>query len=157
MSEDALAAYAEPAPVAVVHVTRKFAAPRERVFRAWTEPDAVGRWFGHKLGPRPSVEADVRVGGHWRITMRAPIGDRRMYVGGTYLEVEPPERLVYTFAWRGNPITHGMRDSKVTVEFRALAEGTEVRLTHELLDKRRIRAFHTWGWGVSMKRLARLL
>jgi uncharacterized protein YndB with AHSA1/START domain len=157
MAGDAVAAYSEPVPAAVVHVTRTFAAPRERVFRAWTEPEAVSRWFGAKLGPPPSVEADVRAGGRYLITMRAPIGGRRVTVGGTYLEVDPPERLVYTFAWRGMPPAHGMGDSKVTVEFRELGAGTEVRLTHELLDKRRIRGFHTWGWRVSMRRLGRLL
>jgi hypothetical protein len=50
-----------------------------------------------------------------------------------------------------------MGDSKVTVQFLEVAEGTEVRLTHELLDKPRLRAFHRFGWKSSMRRLARLL
>jgi len=163
MAEDAPAAcpepaYAEHAPTAAVHVARTFTAPRDRVFRAWTEPESVRRWFGSSLGPSVGAEADLRVGGGYRITVRVPPTGRKASAVGTFLEVDPPRRLVYTFAWERMPILAlGMRDSKVTVEFREVAGGTEVRLTHELLDRRRLRAFHRFGWKGSMNRLAKLL
>ena len=163
MAEDAPAAYperaaAEPRPSAAVYVARTFAAPRERVFRAWTDPEAVRRWFGSSLGPATSAESDLRVGGGYRITVRIPPTGRRAHAIGEFLEVDPPRRLVYTFAWERMPILAlGMGDSKVTVEFVEIAGGTEVRLTHELLDRRRLRAFHRWGWNASLGRLARLL
>jgi uncharacterized protein YndB with AHSA1/START domain len=150
------AAITGEAPRALVHVSRRFTAPRERVFRAWTEPDAVRQWFGR--GSNHSVESDLRVGGEFRITFRMPVTRRKAYCVGTFLEVTPPERLVYTLAWRGMPIpTFGMGESKVTVEFRDLGGGTEIRLTHELLDKRRLRSFHAWGWRRSLENLERLL
>ena len=150
--------YAEPPQIAIVHVSRTFDAPRERVFRAWTDPAAVTRWFGGPGGSTKSVEADVRVGGNYRITMKVRPTGRKAYVVGTYLEIDPPERLVYTFAWEKLPVpTFGMGDSKVTVDFRELGAATEVSLTHELLDKGRLRAFHRFGWKTSMERLARVL
>jgi uncharacterized protein YndB with AHSA1/START domain len=158
MAEDAPANYTEYRPIAAVHVARTFPVPRERVFRAWTEPEAVSRWFGLPVGSGPSVEADVRVGGGYRITVKVPPTWRKASVVGTFLEVDPPERLVYTFAWERMPIlAFGMGDSRVTVEFREVGADTEVRLTHELLDKRRLRSFHRFGWEVSMRRLARTL
>ena len=157
MPEDAAVAYAEPSPLALVQVSRTYPAPRERVFRAWTEPEAVKRWFGTRGTIVDSVESDVRPGGHYRITVRVPPTMRRIHVSGTYLEVAPPERIVYTFAWENLPITRGMGDSKVTVAFRELDGSTEVELTHELLDKARVRAWHSIGWKGSLKRLARLL
>lgn len=149
--------YAPPAPLALVHVERTFAAPRERVFRAWTDPEAVSRWFGIEVPWPPSVEADLRVGGEYSITWVAPDGQRGG-LSGTYLEVDPPARLVYTFAW-GGMLTNagGAANSKVTVEFRERGERTEVRLTHELLDTEPILAFHRSGWDTSLERLAKLL
>jgi uncharacterized protein YndB with AHSA1/START domain len=66
-------------------------------------------------------------------------------------------RLVFTWAWAGMPPAFGMGDSKVTVEFDQVGDGTEVKLTHELLDKGRLRAFHRFGWRGSMRRLAAYL
>lgn len=157
MAEDAVATYTEPKPLAVVHVTRAFPASCERVYRAWTDPDAVRRWFGIRGTIIERVEADVRPGGSYRITIKVPPTMRRAHAVGTYLEVEPPRRLVYTFGWEKVPIAAGMGNSRVTVEFRELGEGTEVRLTHELLDKARLRAFHRIGWRGSMRRLERVL
>ena len=148
-------AYEAPRPAAVLHLARTFAAPRERVFRAWTEPEAVRQWFGG--GSNPSVESDLRVGGEYRIAVKVPPTGRKGYCVGTFLEVDPPERLVYTFAWKVPVPTLGMGDSKVTVEFRDLGEETEVRLTHELLDKPSLRSFHTRGWKRCMDNLERLL
>jgi uncharacterized protein YndB with AHSA1/START domain len=148
---------ARPAPIAAVHVSRTFAAPRELVFRAWTEAEAVSQWFAPPW-LAPHVEADLRVGGRYRITLRVPPTRRKAHVVGTFLEVAPPERLVYTFTWERLPVpAFGMGDSTVTVEFREVGGATEVRLTHELLAKRRLRAFHRRGWERGMGRLARIL
>ena len=153
---DEAVAYAPPTPLAVVHLEHRFRAPRHRVFRAWTEPEAVSRWFGPRFDPPPTVTADLRVGGRYRITWSPPTGGRAA-LSGTYLEVDPPERLVYTFAWEGVPDVQDMGDSRVTVEFRELDGETEVRLTHELLDAERVLAFHRSGWGISLERLELLL
>jgi uncharacterized protein YndB with AHSA1/START domain len=160
-------ATAEPATRAAVHLERTVPAPREEVFRAWTDPDQVRKWFGPVYGSTPSVEMDVRVGGRYRVTMKPAVGSA-IDVVGTFLEVEPPERLVYTFAWEPSSamsvrlvgrlmaIPH-MGETRVTVEFRDLGHSTEVSLTHEVLDKRRLRSFHRVGWTASLRRLALLL
>jgi uncharacterized protein YndB with AHSA1/START domain len=138
---------------AAVYLTRTFRAPRERVFRAWTEPDQFKQWFGPPQGSTPSAEMDVRPGGSYRIEMN-PSFARTRFVVGTFLEVVAPERLVYTFDWEGPFPTIKLGGSLVTVEFLDLGDATEVRLLHERLPKRWQRAFHSWGWTSSLRRLA---
>jgi uncharacterized protein YndB with AHSA1/START domain len=75
-------------------LSRVFAAPRELVFTAWTDRDQISKWFGPKGFTTTTHEMDVRVGGMWRFELRAPDGtrfDNRV----VYLEVTPPERLVF--------------------------------------------------------------
>jgi uncharacterized protein YndB with AHSA1/START domain len=77
-------------------ITRTLDAPRERVFRAWTEPEHL-RWFFSDFTPADEpVEVDLRVGGTWR--QRMIIADDTEYVtGGVYREIVPVERLVFTW------------------------------------------------------------
>jgi len=77
-------------------VTRTFDAPRERVWREWTEPGAFADWFGGSEGrvPLDTVAMDVRPGGSWRLTMHH--SGREIHWTGDYVEVEPPARLVFT-------------------------------------------------------------
>ena len=157
MAEEAAAAHTVPETAAALRLQRTFAAPREDVYRAWTDPQAMTQWFGSRSVRKPSAEADVRPGGRYRITMRSRTG-YTIHCFGTYLEVEPPERLVYTFAWQKmGLLTRGMGDSRVTVEFRDLGGSTEVSLTHELRDTRWLHAFHAWGWRRSLDNLERML
>jgi uncharacterized protein YndB with AHSA1/START domain len=78
-----------------IHVTREFAAPAHLVYRAWTEPDLISRWWHANRGEVTSVEVDLRVGGRWRWVMIAD-GDAEVAFHGEYLELVPGERLVYT-------------------------------------------------------------
>ena len=81
-----------------ITITRVFDAPRERVWREWTEPERFADWFGapHAEVPLDTVSMDVRPGGAWRLTMFAGPDRREIHWRGEYLEVEPPERLVFT-------------------------------------------------------------
>jgi len=81
-------------------LTRVFAAPRERVWREWTEPAAFADWFGAPTSEVPlnSVAMDVRPGGAWRLTMFIGPGRHETHWKGEYVEVEPPERLVLTMS-----------------------------------------------------------
>jgi len=75
-------------------LTRVFDAPRDLVFRAWTEEEHLSRWFGPRGFTTTTHEIDVRVGGRWRFEMLAPDGtryDNRV----VFLEIERPERLVF--------------------------------------------------------------
>ncbi len=83
-----------------IRTERVFNAPRDRVWRAYTEPEQVARWWGR--GNRLVVERmDVQRGGHWRFVEHSPEGVHGFE--GRYREVAPPERLVQTFEWDGMP------------------------------------------------------
>ena len=81
-----------------IRIRRGFDAPRERVWREWTDPESFADWYGGPECevPLSTVSMDVRPGGKWRLTMFAPPDDRRIDWRGEYLEVQPPERLVFT-------------------------------------------------------------
>ena len=140
-----------------------YPAPREEVFRAWTEPELVRRWFEPPGVTTESAELDVRPGGAYRIAMRRPPeAPDTYYQVGTYLEVAAPERLVFTFGWEGLPaleVLDGLNEleSRVTVLFRDLGESTALSLTHERLRTENLRAFHRWGWGKVLDELDGIL
>jgi uncharacterized protein YndB with AHSA1/START domain len=79
-----------------VTITRAFDAPRTLVWQAWTDPKMVAQWFGPRHFTIPACELDVRVGGAFRIVMRGPDGNDYP-MQGAFLELVPPERLVYSF------------------------------------------------------------
>jgi uncharacterized protein YndB with AHSA1/START domain len=153
---------------AVLQVRRTFQAPREVVFRAWIDPELLRQWLNGPGGRSPHAEVDARVGGEFRITSTSRVGElfaklpgqdsEFVHMVGRYLEVTPPERLVFTMGWEDFPTVHMSREATtVTVEFHETDEGTEVVLTHERQPNRRIRALHRWGWKGSLRNLDRLL
>jgi uncharacterized protein YndB with AHSA1/START domain len=81
-----------------ITITRIFAAPRERVWQEWTEPERFADWFGGPESevPLSTVSMDVKPGGSWRLTMFAAPGRREINWSGEYREVVEPERLVFT-------------------------------------------------------------
>ena len=109
-----------------ISLTRVFDAPRERVWREWTEPAAFADWFGGPTAevPLETVSMDVRVGGKWSLTMYAEPGRREIRWRGEYLEVEEPERLVFTVSDQPGDERYEL----VTVVFIDLGDGrTEIR------------------------------
>lgn len=85
-----------------VQIVREFAAPRELVWRAWTTPELVRRWWHAQRGTMTSCEIDLRPGGRWRYAMQAH-GGFEVAFSGEYLEVAPPDRLVTTEVFEGAP------------------------------------------------------
>ena len=83
-----------------ITITRVFDAPRERVWKEWTEPERFADWFGGSKSdvPLSTVSMDVRPGGSWRATMFAEPGRREIRWKGEYREVVAPERLVFTIS-----------------------------------------------------------
>ena len=79
-------------------LTRLIDAPREKLFRAWTDPELLRQWFAPLPYTTPTAELDVRPGGSSLIVMRAPDGTD-MPLNGVYLEVIRNERLVFTNAY----------------------------------------------------------
>jgi uncharacterized protein YndB with AHSA1/START domain len=83
-------------------ITREFDAPKDLVFKAWTTPELVKRWWSGKRGGVTSVEIDLRVGGRWRYVMETPDGTEVAF-HGEYREIVPNERLVSTEVYEGIP------------------------------------------------------
>jgi len=91
-----------PAGEPVITVRRFFNAPPELVFKACTEAEYVRRWMGPRVLEITECEADLRVGGTWRMVHRAPDGTEFTF-GGEFLELDPPRRRVGTWTWDGAP------------------------------------------------------
>jgi uncharacterized protein YndB with AHSA1/START domain len=83
-------------------ITREFDAPRDLVYRAFTTPELVKRWWAGKRGEVTIAEIDLRVGGRWRYVMTAQ-GGFEVAFHGEYREIVPDERLVYTEVYEGAP------------------------------------------------------
>jgi uncharacterized protein YndB with AHSA1/START domain len=163
-------AVAGPKPAAgwaVVQVKRTFHASRDRVFEAWLDPELLRQWLTGPSGSSPHAEVDPRVGGEFRIAMTSGVGKLFSLLPGQtgvavmvgrYLEITPPERLMFTVGWEDFPTVHVPAESTtVTVDFHERNGGTEVVLTHERNPSRRIGAFHRYGWKGSLHKLEELL
>jgi uncharacterized protein YndB with AHSA1/START domain len=83
-------------------ITRDFDAPRELVYRAWTTPELIRRWWSGERGTVTSAEVDLRVGGRWRYVMTANAGFEVAF-HGEYQEIVPGERIVATEVYEGMP------------------------------------------------------
>jgi uncharacterized protein YndB with AHSA1/START domain len=83
-------------------MTREFDAPRELVFRAMTDPEAIPRWWGPRYLTTTVDKLEFRPGGVWRFIQRDPQGNEHAF-NGVYREIVPPERVVNTFEYEGMP------------------------------------------------------
>jgi len=89
----------------MIEVRRRFAATPERVFDAWTQPEALTEWWSAGPSHRPGLaEVDLRVGGRYRLSMIDGDGVETI-VGGEYVEVLRPARLAFTWSWDGGTTT----------------------------------------------------
>lgn len=141
-----------------LEIRRTFAAPRERVFQAWVEPEALRQWF-HPSDQvaTPVVEIDLRVGGRYYLEMHGAEGAIHR-LGGTYREIIPPEKLVFTWQWLGEDGEAPEAESLVTVVFRPVGDGkTEIVLTHTALSSAEARDNHAQGWEGTLDELGTFL
>src|SRR5215469_5634179 len=137
-----------PDPSTTLVLRRTFEAERARVFRAWIEPEALERWFRPRGMSMTVRSLDARVGGSFRFDLE----DGSSMVG-TYLQMVPPEHLVFT--WSGR-VTQG-RETVVTLDFLEQGAVTEVVLTHEGLNTPERRALACAGWPSLLDALAEML
>jgi uncharacterized protein YndB with AHSA1/START domain len=145
-------------------VTRVFDAPRELVFKAWTEPEQLMRWWGPKGFTTPFCKIDFRPGGVFHYCMRAPEGQNYWGVG-IYREVVAPDLIVYTDAFadaEGNPVPpehYGMSSSHpqetlVTVMFVEHEGKTKLTVRQSILESVVERDGTKQGWLEMLDRLA---
>jgi uncharacterized protein YndB with AHSA1/START domain len=133
---------------------RHYPVAPEKVWRAWTDAEAVKRWWGPGPGePVSLAELDVRVGGRFRIVFGGP--DGKMHeCAGVYKEVVPNRKLVFTWHW---PNSTPERVSVVTIIFKDLNGKTELLFTHEQLFDEKARDDHKRGWSASLDKLTDFL
>lgn len=129
---------------------RTIAAPRARVFEAFTNPDDLARWSAPEGLDVADGAVDLRVGGRWMVVMHDPATDRRYHAEGVYREVTPPERLVYTHYWLSDetPV-----ETLITVELHDEGDATHVVMLHEGFLSESSRSGHEKGWSSCFDRL----
>ncbi|HEX6536838.1 MAG TPA: SRPBCC domain-containing protein [Gemmatimonadaceae bacterium] len=133
-------------------ITRLFDAPRELVWKAWTEPERAIRWAGPRSFTASELEGDLRPGGTWRTVLRSPDGvDHPQH--GVYREVVPPERLVFTFIWDDAP----ENEMLVTITFAERGRKTEMTFRQTGFPSVESRNGHEGGWNEAFDRLSELL
>lgn len=132
-----------------------FAAPPAKVFKAWTDPAIVVKWF-HEPNSLHSASIDLRPGGAWRFELSRD-ADKSVGFEGLYEEIRRDERLVFSWA---QVVVHsdGNRDetptSRIEVTFTAQGEGTAIRLVHSAISTEQARRFISGGWESSFGSLA---
>jgi uncharacterized protein YndB with AHSA1/START domain len=137
-----------------LHMKRTFRAPRDKVFRAWTDRVELAQWFAPSAEYSTVVpELELRVGGRYRVEMHHKDGNVHS-VSGTYREIKPPEKVVFTWRWDRDA---SPEHSVVTIEFQDLGNSTEVTLIHERLPNAEEREKHAHGWNGCMDQLAKFL
>lgn len=155
-------ATAATGPGPSLQIRRTFAAPREKVFEAWTQREKLEKWWcRNKPDNLPRyVEFDLRVGGTNRMEVR--IADGSVYHQRiTFREIKVPEKLIFTYAWEQFSPS-GQKDEEqdgtlVTVEFHERGNSTEIVVTHEFFGNAEQRDGHNTGWNASLDVLAQSL
>ena len=130
-----------------VRIERVLPATIGRVYDAWTRAELLTLWYCPNPAWDLKVSADVRVGGDYVVEMGPHV------VRGTYLEVEPPRRLAFSWKWDGTDD----EPTRVDVELSEAEGGTRMLLTHTGFATAEDAANHRMGWEPELTRLADLL
>ena len=137
-------------------IRRVIHAPRQKVFDAFIKPDLVRQWMGPRGFKVTNLAMEPRAGGLYRLTMQHRMGDTST-VNGTYKEIAPPERIVFTWKWDGERMA-ALPETIVTVTFteRMGEQGaeTEVQLLHSGFPASEVRDEHNSGWQGCLNKLA---
>jgi uncharacterized protein YndB with AHSA1/START domain len=131
-------------------VRRTIRVPAEALFRAWTEPEQLVKWWGPPPARCPQAEIDLRVGGKYRIANAFPDGTT-LWIAGEFERISPPHELVFTWRVEGAP----GQDERVIVRFEGKGNTTEVVVTHERIPTADARGRHEQGWNGCLDGLAR--
>lgn len=133
-------------------IERIFDAPRPLVFKAWTEPERLMRWWGPHGFTTISCKMDVRAAGAWRFCMRSPEGIEQ-WQQGVYREIVEPERLVFTYAFEDAAGKPG-HQTLVTVNFSDHGGKTKLTLHQAVFETVAVRDDHVRGWNEALDHLA---
>jgi len=147
-----------------VVIARLIDASRDRIFKAWTDPEYLLRWWAPRGFTTPSCKTEPRVGGIFLYCMRSPEG-QEIWGRGVYREFVKPERIVYTDSFadpKGNvvsPAYYGMGagipvETVVAVTLTEREGKTEFNLRHSAFESAKDREDITQGWGEMLDKLA---
>jgi uncharacterized protein YndB with AHSA1/START domain len=147
-----------------LEITRIIRASRDRVYRAWTQPEILPQWFGSAAMTVPGATLDVREGGQYEIQLfgtpgvcsgvpDTPESRCAMSIRGEYCRVVPNELLQFTWCGTWEPA----EISLVTVALKDVEGGTELTLTHEQFATEVSRDRHQQGWGSTLARMAQVI
>jgi uncharacterized protein YndB with AHSA1/START domain len=136
----------------ILIIERIFDAPRELVFKCWTEAEHFVRWIGPKGFTSTILIWELRQGGKYRIHKRGPDGD--YWQQGVFREIVPPERIVRTYCWTDFDGRPARPETLLTLTFTDLGERTRLRLHQALFESVSARDAHQGGWGSSLEQLA---
>jgi uncharacterized protein YndB with AHSA1/START domain len=139
----------------VLYFTRVFDAPRNAVFRAWTDRKQLMQWWGPAGFSVTFLEMDLRPGGAWRKCMRSPKGGE-YWRHGVYLEITAPERLVFTYV-SDDPESDPEHETIVTMVFEERGEKTLMTFRQQEFESVAARDSHQGGWTSCMDRFAAAL
>ncbi len=141
----------EPAEKVLI-VNRTFDAPRALVYRMWTQPEHLVRWWGCPQTKSADFKADFRVGGRFRVVMNLEDGTPHR-VTGVYRELKEPEKLVFTWQWEDADGNLG-HETVVTVTLVEKGAKTELTLHQAVFETQEMRDAHNEGWCASFDRMA---
>jgi uncharacterized protein YndB with AHSA1/START domain len=141
------------APERVLMIERVFDAPRELVFKCWTDPVHLARWIGPRGFTATILSCEPCQGGDYRIHMRSSEG-QEIWQRGVFQEVVAPERIVRTYFWTdadGNPTRP---ETLLTVTFEDLGSRTKLTLHQAIFESVAARDAHRGGWSSSLDQLS---
>jgi uncharacterized protein YndB with AHSA1/START domain len=146
---------AEPSDRVLI-ISRIFDAPRELVFKAWTDPKHLVHWMGPRGFKSTVVHSELREGGAYRIHMRGPEGDDH-WTQGVFREILPPRRLVMAGSWADAQGNATSPETLLTLTFEEHEGKTRLTLHQSIFESVTARDEHRGGWSSSLDRLGEYL
>lgn len=135
-----------------VVIKRTFDAPRDLLWKVWSDPEQAKNWWGPKGFTAPVVELDERPGGKWRAMMRSPDG-KELWQHGVYREIVPPEKISFTSIWDANPA----EETLITITFAARGNKADMVFQQGEFTSVEDRNANEGGWNESFDRFATYL
>jgi uncharacterized protein YndB with AHSA1/START domain len=136
----------------VLIIERIFDAPRELIFKYWTEPEHFARWIGPKGFSSTILAWELRQGGNYRIHKRGPDGQDH-WQQGVFREIVPPERIVRTYCWTDADGRPTRPETLLTLTFADLGGRTRLTLHQATFESVTARDDHQRGWSSSLDQL----
>ena len=136
-------------------IQRTVSASVERVYKAWTDPEQMRRWFGCEYVTDIKVVQDLRAGGRYQVQMTTDPDGVVITVHGVYKEVDPNKKLVYT--WNSDSAEYPAVDTLISVQFIERGKGTEIVLEHTNFALEKSVDGHSLGWTASFNKITALV